>query len=72
MPGPVFESKWPKTKCPACGDPWEVGDKLAYNDEDVVVHAQCAYEHVPVGHYKHKGKSETVCPKCFLTSCDCE
>lgn len=66
MPGPQFASKWPKVKCPACGEPWNVGDALAYNDDDVVVHAQCAYEGTPTSIAVYKGAPETICNKCNL------
>ena len=68
-----FYAKWSKTKCPACGEPWAVGDDLDYNSDDVVVHLQCAIDRVPTNFYK--GAKTTVCPKCHLehpSTYDCE
>jgi hypothetical protein len=64
--GPVFPSKWPKLKCPACSEPWNVDDPLAYNDDGVVVHAECAAKGTPTTEV-YKGAKIPVCSKCNLT-----
>lgn len=73
MPGPQFTAKWPREKCPTCSEPWAVGDMLAYNDDNVVVHAQCAYEVTQT--MKSVGAKEYLCSKCNLIhsyTYDCE
>lgn len=67
MPGRslmTFTALW-GGKCAACGHGIRVGDECTFAD-DTLVHADCA-DSIPA-----RGQSETVCPRCFLTSCDCE
>lgn len=65
----VFPAKWPRASCPACGYSWKEGDLVGYNSDDLVVHERCL--ETPILD-NYKGKKETVCGKCFLTTCDCE
>jgi hypothetical protein len=53
--------------CPVCKERIEVGDRLIAQDEGYVHYPRCQFQL-----RGYKGKPETVCPKCFLTSCDCE
>jgi hypothetical protein len=51
-------------RCGSCGEGIRVGDECDWVD-DSVVHAGCK------GVTRPKGAPETVCPRCFLTACDC-
>lgn len=52
-------------RCPACGSTIHVDDLITYSDEhEAAVHVSCDDA--------RPEKPETVCPRCFLTICDCE
>jgi hypothetical protein len=57
---PTITARYP-SECDACGARIEVGDLVTHRD-GYWVHAEpCTPEE----------RAETVCARCFLTSCDC-
>lgn len=58
-----FEVRYAQ-KCAACGDLVKIGEWAQFNNDNDLVHTKCIGIRTQV--------TETVCSKCFLTSCDCE
>ena len=58
----IFTARYPGT-CQSCGDQFEAGEQLRYDEDDQVVHRACSRPHRP---------AET-CTNCFLEKpCPCE
>lgn len=60
----AFRAAWPG-RCGACDGAFLTGDLIAYSDEGSLAHEACLDVTSPAG------KPETICPRCFLTACDC-
>ena len=58
----AFAARYPG-QCDGCEDPIKIGDDITMVGGRAM-HEECAPN-------AYAGKAETVCPKCFLTSCDC-
>ena len=58
----AFEARYPGRCNADCGMPILPGDRITLDDDDAPIHEQCAFE--------APARAETVCPECFLTSCD--
>ena len=58
--------------CPECGGRWQPGDMIhaTYTDE----YGTSAWQHAscPDDPGVSLRRGESVCPSCWLTSCDCE
>lgn len=62
-----FPARYPG-KCPACGDAIDTGDLLTYDEDDVVVHSECA-SRAP----EQTRRPVVICPSCYLAKpCGCE
>ena len=64
MAARTFAAAYPG-RCEACGLGFGGGEQVTYTDQDQLVHEGCVDVTPPAG------KPETVCPRCFLTACDC-
>lgn len=52
--------------CGDCHQPIHAGDLLVKGPHGWSIHSDCWPEP------EFKGAAETVCPRCFLTACDCD
>jgi hypothetical protein len=60
----TFPARYPG-RCDACDLGFGTDEQVTYTDDDQLVHASC------VNVTPAAGATETTCPRCFLTSCDC-
>lgn len=65
-----FTARYPG-RCGGCDDGIEVGEVLTYDEDNVVIHADCAPNPERIS------KPPEVCPRCFLAkaengSCGCD
>ena len=58
----TFTARFPG-ECGACGERVRIGDQMTYA-ESVAVHIDCD-DVVPE-------RPVTICPMCYMTTCDCE
>jgi hypothetical protein len=69
----LIEAKFPG-RCYDCGERIHEGDLIGFNLDGKVICQDCRVR-LAEENYRSllpHGKPETVCPRCHLTSCDCE
>lgn len=69
-PGPTWTARFDGV-CADCGNDIDAHlDEVRWSSTRQVIHADCdAYMEKEGIHHQ---RPERVCPRCFLTSCDCE